>query len=241
MVQMTTNPDLRIPAAVLWDMDGTLIDSEPLWLETELQMLRRYGLELTDELRDSLVGSGLQTAARLFQDLGVPLSSDEIIGEWTAGVIAGLRAEVPQWRPGALELLASLRDAGIPFGLVTMAVREIADAVLALLPEGLEFASVLGGDEVTREKPDPEPYVLGARMLGVRIEDCVALEDSGTGVRSARASGAVTFGIPNLLPLDAAPAHELWPTLAGVDADHLTQRFRLYASAEHTTGEDARE
>lgn len=241
MVQMTMNPVVRPPAAVLWDMDGTLIDSEPLWLAAELNMLRRYGLDLTDEVRDSLVGSGLQAAARLFQDLGVPLTSEEIIAEWAAGVIAGLSEQEPQWRPGAIELLFSLRDAGIPFGLVTMAIREIADAVLAMLPDGLEFASVLGGDEVTKEKPDPEPYLLGAKMLGVRIEDCVALEDSGTGVRSARASGAVTFGIPNLLPLDAAPAHELWPTLAGVDADHLTQRFRLYASAEHTNGEDARE
>ena len=238
MVQMTSNPALRTPAAVLWDMDGTLIDSEPLWLEAELRMLRRYDIELTEQVRDSLIGSGLRAAAATFQGLGVPLTIEEIIAEWTASVIAGLRSEGPQWRPGAIELLASLRDAGIPFGLVTMAVREIADAVLALLPDELRFAAVLGGDEVAHEKPHPEPYLRGAELLDVSITECVALEDSLTGVRAARASGAVTFGIPNLLNIDAAPAHEHWPTLAGVDADILSERFRRYARPDTPTRED---
>ncbi|WP_254909063.1 HAD family phosphatase [Leucobacter sp. 7(1)] len=235
---MISNPVLRTPAAVLWDMDGTLIDSEPLWLDAELTMLRRYDIELTDAVRDSLIGSGLRAAAATFQGLGVPLTIEQIIAEWTASVIAGLRAVGPQWRPGAIELLASLREAGIPFGLVTMAVREIADVVLELLPNGLQFAAVLGGDEVTHEKPHPEPYLRGAELLGVTITDCVALEDSFTGVRSARDSGAVTFGIPNLLNIDAAPAHEHWPTLAGVDADTLSERFRRYARADTSTRED---
>ncbi|WP_237465434.1 HAD family hydrolase [Leucobacter luti] len=232
---MTTNLAQRIPAAVLWDMDGTLIDSEPLWLATELEMLRRYDIELTDEVRDGLVGSGLRSAARVFQGLGVPLSVDEIIAEWTAGVIAGLRSTTPAWRPGALELLGSLRDAGIPSCLVTMAVREIADAVLALLPEGLEFAGVLGGDEVQREKPDPEPYLRGAELIGVPITECLALEDSVNGLRSAAASGAVAIGVPNLLSLDGVPSHELWPTLAGVDAARLSERFRFHTGTQTTT------
>ncbi len=233
---MSANPTQTRPAAVLWDMDGTLIDSEPLWLAAELAMLERYGLDLTDAVRDQLVGSGLRTAAAMFQELGVPLSIDEIVAEWTAGVIAGLHAAGPQWRPGAIELLESLREAEIPSGLVTMAVREIADAVLSLLPHSLEFVGVVAGDEVTHEKPHPEPYLLGARELGVDIAACVALEDSATGLRAAHASGAVAVGIRHLVSLDGVPAHELWDTLAGVSADRLSERFRLHTGATAATG-----
>ena len=233
------------PAAVLWDMDGTLIDSEPLWLDVEVEMLDRYGLELTDAVRNQLIGSGLRAAARMFQGLGVEMSENEIIAEWTRGVIAGLAANEPAWRPGAIELLASLREQGIPSALVTMSVRPIADAVIGLLPEGT-FEAVIAGDEVNHEKPHPEPYHLGANALGVPIEACVALEDSVPGVTSARASGAVAIGIPNLLALDAAPAHEVWPTLDGHSADTLAQRYRavrethpLNAGAPAGTGETA--
>lgn len=212
------------PAAVLWDMDGTLIDSEPLWLDVELGMLGRYGIELTEEVRDGLIGSGLRAAAELFQGLGVPLTVDEIIGEWASGVCAGLANSSPAWRPGALELLASLREQGVPSALVTMSVRSIADAVVALLPEGT-FSAIVAGDEVTHEKPHPEPYLLGAAALGVSIGDCLAFEDSVPGVTSARASGAVAIGVPNLLSLDGSPAHEVWPTLAGVDTQSLAARF----------------
>ena len=228
------------PAAVLWDMDGTLIDSEPLWLESELAMLGRYGIELTPEVRNSLIGSGLRAAAQRFRELGVPMEVDEIIEEWKSGVIAGLAASAPLWRPGAVELLHSLRDAGIPCALVTMAVREIADAVVALLPEGL-FARVVGGDEVAHEKPHPDPYLRGAQLLGVDIAECVALEDSVTGLRSAHASGAIAFGIPNLLDLAEAPAHEIWPSLDGVDAAALSERYAALRgeAAQPVAGADA--
>ena len=232
-------PDAR-PAAVLWDMDGTLIDSEPLWLDAELAMLGRYGIDLTPEVRESLIGSGLSAAAARFQELGVPLGIDEIIAEWTAGVVAGLAASEPLWRPGAVELLESLQREGIPCALVTMAVREIADAVIAMLPSGL-FAAVIGGDEVEHEKPHPYPYLAGAEMLGVDARDCVALEDSVTGVRSAHASGAVAIGIPNLLDLSVAPAHEIWPTLAGVDAARLSARFAALRTAESAAADTADE
>lgn len=99
---MSEIPTRTAPAAVLWDMDGTLIDSEPLWLTAELAMLARYGIEMSPEMSERMVGSGLQAAAALFQELGVPLTADEIISEWADGVIAGLRESEPQWRPGAL-------------------------------------------------------------------------------------------------------------------------------------------
>lgn len=227
------------PAAVLWDMDGTLIDSEPLWLDVEVAMLSRFDIELTDEVRDQLIGSGLRAAAELFQGLGVDMSVDAILDEWTRGVISGLQKLGPAWRPGALELLADLRAQGIPSALVTMSVRPIADAVLALLPAGT-FVAVVAGDEVTHEKPHPEPYLLGAAALGVPIEACVALEDSTPGVTSGRASGAVTIGIPNLIRIDDAPAHEIWPTLSGHTAHTIAERFRaIRATHPHDAGDHA--
>ncbi len=223
---MSAIPTRNAPAAVLWDMDGTLIDSEPLWLTAELAMLARYGIELSPEMSERMVGSGLRAAAGLFQELGVPLAADEIIAEWADGVIAGLRESGPQWRPGALELLASLGKAGVPSALVTMSVRSIADVVLEMLPAG-SFAVSVTGDEVAHEKPHPAPYLRGAELLGVAIEDCVAIEDSAPGLGSARAAGAVAIGVPNLVDLSKASAHELWPTLAGVDAERVAARFAL--------------
>lgn len=222
---MRTHVAETVPEAVLWDMDGTLIDSEPLWLAAEVAMLSRYGIELTLETRDQIVGSGLLAAASLFQGLGVPMSADAIIAEWAESVIAGLRVGEPAWRPGALELLSSLRDAGIPSALVTMAFRSIADAVVEMLPEHT-FVAIVAGDEVAHEKPHPDPYLRGAAALGVDINRCVAIEDSPTGLRAAHASGAIAIGVPNLVDLGAAPKHELWPSLAGVDAARLAERFR---------------
>lgn len=211
-------------AAVLWDMDGTLIDSEPLWLEAELAILDRYGIPMTPQLRDSLIGSGLWDAAESFRELGVPLSADEIVAEWAVHVGAGLASTEPAWRPGAPELLASLVDAGIPCALVTMSVRTLAEQVVRLLPAGT-FSTIVAGDEVDHAKPHPEPYLRGAAALGVPIEQCIALEDSLTGLRSAVASGAVAIGLPNLVSLRGSSAHALWSTLHGTDAQILRSQF----------------
>lgn len=211
-------------AAVLWDMDGTLIDSEPLWIKAELAMLERYGLSMSEETHRRMIGSGLWDAAAHFQDLGVPLGADAIVAEWVAGVQQGLRETEPQWRPGARELLASLRDSGVPCALVTMSVRSLADQVVSLLPEGT-FRAIVAGDEVAHEKPHPDPYLRGAAALGVPIDSCLAFEDSPTGLRSAFASGAVAIGLPNVVPLDEAPSHALLGSLTGLDTAQLREVF----------------
>lgn len=211
-------------AAVLWDMDGTLVDSEPLWLEAEIAILDRYGIALTAQVRDRLIGSGLWDAAELFRELGVPLTADEIVGEWVAHVGAGMRRTAPHWRPGAVELLDSLRDAGIPCALVTMSVRSLAEQMVEQLPAG-SFRAIVAGDEVDRAKPHPEPYLRGAAALGVPIAQCLALEDSPTGLASAAASGAVAIGVPNLVSLRGARAHALWAGLRGADASQLRAQF----------------
>lgn len=214
-------------AAVLWDMDGTIIDSEPLWLGAEQAMLERFGVPLTAEARDRLVGTGLWDAARQFQAMGVAMSADSIVAEWVESVSQGLAEVEPAWRPGARELLLSLSEAGLPCALVTMSVRSLAEQVIAKLPPGL-FDVIIAGDEVTHAKPHPEPYLRAAAALGTRIEDCLVIEDSPTGLRSAAAAGAIAIGVPNLVPLDAAPAHALWSTLSGIDAAQLSAEFRAH-------------
>jgi HAD superfamily hydrolase (TIGR01509 family) len=208
-------------------MDGTLIDSEPLWIAAEQEMLARYGFEMTDLLHEQLIGSGLTAAAQRFREIGVPLSVEQILDEWVRRVGEGIAQGRVEWRPGARGLLSSLAQAGIPCALVTMSLRPLADRIVALLPEG-PFAAIVAGDEVEHEKPHPEPYLLGAAALGVPIERCLAIEDSPTGLRSARSSGAIAIGVPNLLDLaDLAdqPADEIWPTLEGLDAAVLSERF----------------
>lgn len=217
MKQMTTVTDPALPAAALWDMDGTIIDSEPLWIRAEFAMLDRYGLAFPDGLETQLVGIGLTAAATLFQDLGVPLTVDEIITEWSDALIVGLANERPRWMPGSLELLAEFRGLAVPNVLVTMSVRRIADAVVALLPEGT-FAAIIAGDEVEHEKPHPDPYLRGAAAVGVSASDCIAFEDSRPGAAAALASGAVVIATPGLVPLAPDAAHEVLGSLAGVDA-----------------------
>lgn len=224
--------------AVLWDMDGTIIDSEPQWLHAELAMLEKYEIPMTQQIHDRLVGSGLWNAAEFFRQLGVDMTADEIVAEWVASVAEQMKHDAPQWRPGARELLESLRQRSIPCALVTMSVRSLADEVIALLPAGT-FRAVVTGDEVEHEKPHPQPYLLGAAALGVPIERCIALEDSPAGLGSASSAGAVAIGIPNLLPLDATPAHHLLPTLDGVDADALQALFSRMRGASNESGAEA--
>ncbi|MGO3147583.1 MAG: HAD family hydrolase [Leucobacter sp.] len=218
------------PAAALWDMDGTIIDSEPLWLGAEVVMLERYGIPVPPNIHERLIGQGLTTAARVFQEFGVPLSVDEIIEEWANGVVDGLAKTAPAWIPGALELLASFRELGIPNVLVTMSVRRIADAVLALLPAGTFVASITG-DDVEFEKPHPDPYVRGAAALNVQASECIAFEDSIPGTASAVASGAFVIGIPNIVSLDGSDAHRVLPTLVDFDAIRMSALWEQHQSS----------
>ncbi|GAA2753720.1 HAD family hydrolase [Amnibacterium kyonggiense] len=210
---------LQLPSAVLWDMDGTLIDTEPFWFAAETELVGRFGGTWTHDQAISLVGSGLRDGARVLQDHGVRMEVDDIVAWQTDFVTERLVGDLP-WRPGALELLAALRDSGVPTALVTMSVRRMAVAVAAALPIG-GFDVVVAGDDVARPKPDPEAYLRAAELLGVDVTRCVAIEDSPPGLAAAIASGAATVGVPHqaVLPdpdLERAPARwRIWRTLEG--------------------------
>lgn len=211
-----------LPAAVLWDMDGTLVDTEPYWIEAETVLVESFGGSWTEEDALALVGSGLWESAAVLQSYGVRLSADEIVFGLTRRVRELLDERGVPWRPGARELLESLREAGVPTALVTMSIRSMADDIVAAT--GFDaFDAIVTGDSVERPKPHPDPYLDGARLLGVDIRRSVAIEDSVTGVASARASGAITVGVPHILSLDGAGADVIWPTLAGRGLDDLAQ------------------
>lgn len=212
------------PAAVLWDMDGTLVDTEPYWLEAERELVHAWGGTWSQEDGLQLVGQGLQSSALVFQSRGVGLSVTEIIDALTDRVLEQIAVAVP-WRPGARELLAEVRAAGIPTALVTMSIRRMADTIVAALDDALGAAGfdlVVAGDEVERPKPYPDAYLRAAELLGVPIGDCVAIEDSEPGVAAAVASGATTVAVPFHVPLPPSPAYTLLADgLAGIRLDRL--------------------
>ena len=220
-------PDVGAPAAlpdaVLWDMDGTLVDTEPYWFAAERDLVERFGHgDWPDEHAHAMVGFDLlDSAAYMQQHGGIDLPAEEIVERLLDGVIARLHRSIP-WRPGARELLADLGATGVPCALVTMSWRRFVDPVLAALPAG-SFTAAITGDEVPagRGKPHPEPYLLGAAACGADPADCLAIEDSPTGVRSALDAGSRVLGVPNIKHLTPAPRLTIVDSLDGLHLDDL--------------------
>lgn len=221
------------PAAVLWDMDGTIVDTEPYWMSAETALVAEHGGTWSHDDAMQLVGSGLENSARILQQAGVALSTTAIIDHLTDRVMAQIAESVP-WRPGARELLAALRAEGIPVALVTMSLRRMALAVAEAIGDDV-FAVVVAGDDVEHAKPHPEPYLLAAERLGVPIERCAAIEDSEFGLVSAIASGAAAIGVPCHVELHEAPTHVLWPTLDGRGVDDLALALHRHHHPEGTS------
>jgi HAD superfamily hydrolase (TIGR01509 family) len=214
--------ETELPAAVLWDMDGTLVDTEPYWIEAEHELVASYGGVWTDEYAHQLVGNPLEVSAQLIIDRsGIELSVPEIVHALLGRVITRVERRVP-WRPGARELLLELGDLGVPSVLVTMSWRALAEIVVGNLPDGA-FHALVTGDEVSHGKPHPEPYLAAARLLGVEPAACVAIEDSPAGVRSAAAAGVPTIAIPHVVPVPTVEGAVRVDTLAGVSATDLTR------------------
>ncbi|OLZ51156.1 HAD family hydrolase [Amycolatopsis coloradensis] len=212
-------------AAVLWDMDGTLVDSEKLWDVALYEAVESLGGTLTEEQRLSLVGSNMDdTAAFLLEVCGKPVGPESIaeMGEWIRQRTATLFDGPLPWRPGAQELLELLRAKGVPMALVTSTERSLTE--LALNTIGREyFAATVCGDEVDgRNKPDARPYQLAAELLGVPASRCVAIEDSPPGAASAAAAGCAVVVIPNDVEVQPGERRVFRSSLAGLDVPELT-------------------
>jgi len=208
------------PAAVLWDMDGTLVDTEPYWIACEFDLVAAYGGTWSLEHAHHLVGQALLDSAEYLRIHGqVPLPPPEIVDRLLDGVVERVREHIP-WRPGARALLKQLATDGVPCALVTMSYRRLTDAVLDGLPPGT-FAAVVAGDDVTRGKPHPEPYLTAATRLGVRPQDCLAIEDSPTGIASAEAAGIPVLAVRHVVPIPPGPGRHVVDTLEGLTAAQL--------------------
>jgi HAD superfamily hydrolase (TIGR01509 family) len=202
--------------AVLWDMDGTLVDTEPYWIESEFELVEKHGGRWSREHALNLVGNDLLDSGRYIREHGgVDLAPSEIVEELLDRVVERVERRVP-WQPGAVELLTDLRAHGVRCALVTMSYRRFVEPILADLPEG-SFEVVVTGDAVAQGKPHPEPYQKAAAVLGVPTRRTVAVEDSNTGARSAEAAGCTVLVVPNHVPVLPGERRVLRDTLVGLD------------------------
>jgi len=201
-------------AAVLWDLDGTIVDTEPLWIAAETELAERHHKIWTIEDALQLVGSDLLDSGEWIRErLGLTMAAVEIVDFLVERVVVGLSAHVP-WRPGAVELVRDLAEVGVPQALVTMSYTAIAQPIADRLP----FAAVVTGDVVPRGKPHPDPYLMAAEQLGVDPADCLAIEDSPTGAASANAAGCHVLVVPHMVTVPPAPRRTTVPTLEDLTA-----------------------
>lgn len=170
-------------AALLVDLDGTLLDTEPVWSAAAHALADRWGAPWSDEDDLRVVGWSVPAVAALLRERGVPLDEAGVVEALHDGVAERLGGAVP-WRAGARELLAAARAARLGLALVTMSHRRLTLGVAGA------FDVVVAGDDVALPKPHPEPYLAAARRLGVLPEVCLVVEDSPTGVSAGLASGA---------------------------------------------------
>jgi HAD superfamily hydrolase (TIGR01509 family) len=215
----------RRPAAVLFDMDGTLVDSEKVWAVALNELAARAGGRLSPAARLAMIGSSMASSMAILRaDLDQPDRPEAPDVAWLTDRVGELFEAGLVWRPGAADLLRAVRAAGLPTALVTSTGRRLVEVALDTLGRD-NFDVVVCGDEVSVAKPAPEPYLTAARLLGVPIADCVAIEDSPAGVTSAVAAGAAVLAVPAELELPPIDGVHLRQTLDGVDAPFLATLF----------------
>jgi HAD superfamily hydrolase (TIGR01509 family) len=216
---------------VLWDYDGTLVDTEGIWLDIEIEMMADRGVVWTHEQGYALVGVSARTASTAMR-AALPesdVSLQELSEERATRVADRVRALPLPWRPGAEMLLTALYEAGIPCGLYSASPANVLHAGLSQLRPGV-FATVVDGDSVTRGKPAPDGYLMAAGRLGFAARDCLVIEDSPSGTAAGRASGAVVLAVPDKCSLSEYPGQLLLPTLQGLSVADLQHYFAIGAS-----------
>lgn len=221
------------PSAVLWDMDGTLVDTEPYWIETEFALAERYDGTWSHEHALNLVGNDLLDSGRYIREhMGIDRTPEQIVEELLDGVVERVRSQVP-WRPGAVDLLAELGAAGVPCGLVTMSYQRFVAPILESLPTGT-FRVVVTGDVVSQGKPHPEPYLAAADRLDVDPAACLAIEDSDTGTRSAVAAGCGVLVVPNHVEVPPGERRVFADSLVDLDLGAVWASIRAMGTSHRS-------
>lgn len=209
--------------AVLWDMDGTLVDSEKLWDLALQELYRRRGAVLTAEVRESTVGgSADDVMAIVYADLGLAPDAESVTREidWLHAYTGELFEAGLPWQPGARELLDALTAEGVPMALVTNTRRDLTEQALKSIGRHY-FSATVCGDEVARGKPAPDAYLRAAELIGFDALDCVAIEDSVAGTTAAEAAGCAVVVVPNDIEVPASPRRRHMSSLLDVSVDDL--------------------
>ncbi|MFA7764141.1 HAD family hydrolase [Streptomyces sp. NPDC048723] len=207
-------------AAVLFDMDGTLVDTEVLWWRTTEEIAGGLGHRLTGADAPEVVGRAVEdTAAHLVRVSGGGDPS-EVAAALTESFFRGVEAGAPM-RPGAQRLLTALEAEGVPFALVSASPRVVVDSVVGGSLAHVPFAFTLSADDTARTKPHPDPYREAAGRLGLAPRACVAVEDSPDGAASAEAAGCAVLVVPSLLAVPASPPRTFAESLEDVTVARL--------------------
>lgn len=223
--------------AVLFDMDGTLVDSEKLWDIAMRELYARHGGVLTAEVRESTVGGSAESVIRLvYADLGLEPDPVEMAAtaDWLHDITGELFDAGLPWCDGARELLDDLAGASVPMALVTNTRRMLTERALNSIGRHYFTVSVCG-DEVQRGKPAPDPYRQAAQLLGLDPAYCLAVEDSVTGAASAEGAGCPVLVVPNDVAVPVSPRRRHISSLAGVDLRRLRDIYDELQSAPGPT------
>lgn len=221
------DPATPFPAAVVIDLEGTLVETEPVWWHFERLLVHRFGGRWTSEVAYSLLGANMeQVGGRLYEAAGRPSESSpsELLQEIVDQVAVEVRSDVP-WRPGALEFLGMVATKHVPLAVVTPVARPVLDGVLSHLWSDM-FGATISADEVKRPRPHPESYLLAARKLGVRPSDCIAIDSWPAGLAAAEEAGFWTIGVPNHAPIPSVTGRLVTRSLGDLDMRTLTGMAR---------------
>jgi HAD superfamily hydrolase (TIGR01509 family) len=206
--------------AALFDLDGLLVDSEPVWSVAEAEIMSWLGGPWNAGVKAACLGRPIEVSCReLVRIAGSAVDPGVVQRRLLARMVELFRAELP-WRPGARELLQALAAREVPMALVSSSYRVLVDAALETIG-GHWFATTVAGDEVQYGKPHPEPYLTAARRLRVEPASCVVFEDSPTGLAAGEAAGCCCVAVPDVVPVAAAPGRMVLRSLTELDIDQL--------------------
>ncbi len=186
-----------MPAAVVFDLDGVIVDTEHVWDEVREELTRDWGGRYTPDAQRAMMGMSSTEWSRYMHDVvGLPQPPEEISDEVVRRLLARYAVDLPLI-PGAVDAVRALRAAGLPLAVASSSNRPLIDAVLREAGIAEAFTATVSSEEVARGKPSPDVYLEAARRLGVEPTACVAVEDSANGIRAAHAAGMRVIAFPN--------------------------------------------
>ncbi len=216
-------------SAILFDMDGTLIDSEPLWLEAEIEIMEELGCNWDQQDQINCLGGPIDKTENYMQDRSNNIKPFGYFTKKLDDVMEKKLSTKLNLIPNALEIVNDCKRSELKIALVTASSGRLMSAVLKRFPVGI-FDTTVSYDDVKRSKPDPEPYLLASKTLGVDITNCVVIEDSLTGVQSGLNAGAQVIGIPHLVKMPSNPNLRVVESLSEINMDRLITWYPFLAS-----------